>query len=443
MIPAFQHGNSKTVIRKSDLVNFLFVAGFPVFGYGSYVGLKEGISKGMIVSVAPFVALILFHLVDTIYRSRTERSLTATWWLCMAYMATLAASMVVAMRGGIPGVNTGNVILSCLMFIAPFNAALVVLMHNRNNSSFDFGRLLFIGIGVLLAVNILGYGLGIRAYGHSFEGRTNFPFFRGIYTGVHVMAIWALMLLLKMKAPGRKPVEFALSVLAFGICMFFMMKINSRLSFMIFLVLFVLFITRAIKVVRGLYTISLFTMPLLLSFSLLVYQVLSTPFFTTILERVSKEDVTTFNGRSYIWNAVGDWAINDRRGLLLGNGYKGHYKLHMLDFVAVLWGEPHSYNLHSHSTFTEVVVAQGIVGVLILYVIFWRGFKYYRRQYLDEGPLAPVFGGFVYLLFIWQLDIFCYGVEIGHSILFVMMAPLCLRATGAMKQARLPAGGAQ
>ena len=417
------------MIRKSQLVNVLFLMGFPVFGYGSYYGLTHGISKGMIVSSAPFAIIIIFYLIDDIYRRRLGNLLTGSWWLCMGYMATLVVSMFVALHGGIPGVQTGNVLLSCLMFLAPFNAAVIVVFYNRGDPSFDFARLLFMGLGALLVINILGFLAGVQSAGHSFEGRANFPYFRGIYTGAHVLAVFCLMLLFKLREPGRRPVAFAIFLIAMGVCLVFMMKINSRLSFMIFLMLAVMFVTRAIKMVRGLYAISLFTLPLLLSFSLLVYKVLSTPVFASVLERVSKEDVTTFNGRSYIWNAVGDWAVNDRRGLLVGNGFKGHYKLHMLDFVAVLWDEPHAYNLHSHSTFTEVLIGQGILGIGLLYIIFWRGFKYYRRQYLDGTTQAPLFAGFAYLLFIWQLDIFCYGVDIGHSILFAMMAPLCLKPT--------------
>lgn len=415
------------MVSKSRLVNALFLVGFPAFGYGSYYGLKASISKGMIVSVAPFVLIILLYLVDALYRKRIGNLLTGTWWLCMAYMATLIVGMFVALRGGIPGVQTGNVLLSCLVFVAPFTAAVIVNFYNRDDPSFDFPRLLFLGLGALLAINILGFLAGVRSEGHSFEGRANFPFIRGIYTGAHVLAVFALMLLFKLRGFGKRPVAFTLSLIVLIVCLAFMLKINSRLSFMIFLLLLVFFVTKAMKAIRGLYVISLFTMPLLLSFSLLVYQVLDTPFFISILERVSKEDVTTFNGRSYIWNAVGDWALHDRTGLLFGNGFKGHYKLHLLDFVAVLWDEPHAYNLHSHSTFTEVLVGQGILGVVLLYIIFWRGFKHYRRHYLENTPQAPLFAGFTYLLFIWQLDIFCYGVDIGHSILFAMMAPLCLR----------------
>lgn len=415
------------MIRSSQLVNALFVLGFPLFGFGSYIGLKSGISKGYIVSMAPFLAILLFHLIDLVYRRKRERALTGTWWLCMAYMASLSVSMFVAMRHGIPGVQTGNALLSTLLFIAPFNAAVVVLHHNRHDPDFKFAQLLFVGIGLLLAINVLGYAAGISAVGHSFEGRANFPFFRGIYTGAHVMAVWALMLLFKLRAPNQRPAAYALSGTALLLCLFFMIRINSRLSFLIFLALMVLFITRAIRMARGLYITSLFTMPLLLSSSLLLYRVLSLPFFSTVLQRVSEEDVTTFNGRSYIWLAVGDWFWNDRTGILFGNGYKGHYTLGLLDAVAVLWNEPRAFNLHTHATITEVVVAQGIIGVVLLYMIFWRGFRFYRAQYMTDTPLAPVFAGFAYLLFIWQLDIFCYGVEMGHAILFCMMAPLCYK----------------
>ncbi len=416
------------MIRKNKLVNALFLVGFPVFGFGSYIGLKQGISKGMIISSAPFIAIILFFLIDALYRKRVGNLLTSTWWLCMAYMGTLIASMFVALKGGIPGVQMGNVLLSCLIFLGPFCAAVIVNVYNRDDPEFDFTQLLFTGLGALLAINMLGFLAGVQSAGHSFEGRANFPFIRGIYTGAHVLAVFCLMLLFKLRHFNKRPVAFMLALIGMLICLVFMMKINSRLSFMIFLMLAVFFTTKAMKAIRGLYTISLFTLPLLLSFSLFVYNVLSTPFFTSILERVSKEDVTTFNGRSYIWNAVGDWALYDRRGLLFGNGFKGHYKLHLLDFVAVLWDEPHAYNLHSHSTFTEVIVGQGILGIVLLYMIFWRGFKYYRKLYLEGGTQAPMFAGFAYLLFIWQLDIFCYGVDIGHSILFAMMAPLCLKS---------------
>ena len=422
------------MIRKRDLVDLLFLIGFAVYGLGNYIGLKQGLSKGLILSNLPFLAILLFYAVDAVYRKRIGNMLSGTYWLCMLYIGSLMASMFVGLRGGIPGLNSGNVLLSCLLFAAPFNAAVVVQFYHRDDDHFSFSTLLLKSLGLLIAINVLGYVAGIRSFGHSFEGRANFPFIRGIYTGAHVLSIISLMLLFHLRDFTKRPLSFSLIACALMLNLAMMMSINSRLSLMIFLLLAVMFLTRAIKVARGLYTISLFTMPLLLTFSLLVYQFLSLPVFQAVLQRVSKEDVTTFNGRSYIWNAVADWAWNDRTGFLFGNGYKGHYKLHMLDFVAKLWGEDHAYNLHTHSTFTEVAVAQGLFGLVLLYLLLWRGFKWYRSEYLDRTDQAPLFAGFVYVLFIWQIDIFCYGVDIGHAILFTMLSPLALRKSAVTRR---------
>lgn len=415
------------MIHKGRLFSALFMAGFPVFGYGSYYGLKNGLSKGLMLSMAPFVLIVLLHLIDTVYRRGLQRMLAPFFWLCMIYLALQWNSQVVALRNGIPGTQLGNVLLSCLLMTAPFLAAVIVIVQNRRDPGFDFGKVLFIGLGALIAINLLGYAAGVRSYGFGFEGRANFPFIRGIYTGAHLISVWALMLLVRMRGALARPVATALAGAALLVCLYFMVRINSRLSFMVFVALFALFATRAIRIARGIYLISLFTLPLLLSFSMLVYNVLSLPFFASILERVDKEDVTSFNGRRYIWEAVGDWAWNDRTGLLFGNGYKGHYKLRLYEEVARLWGEPHSYNIHSHSTFAEAIVSLGIVGVVLLYILFWKGFSHYRRHYLAGTSQAPLFAGMCYLLFIWQIDIFCYGTDLGHAILFAMLAPLCVR----------------
>lgn len=412
--------------RKSELVNALFIIGFAVYGYGSYIGNRQ-LAKGLLISSLPFLAIILFYLIDAVYRRRVGSQLTGFYWLCMLYIGTAVVSMFVGLRNGIPGVNAGNAMLASIMFLAPFNAAVIVQYYNKDDPDFDFARLLLLSLGLLVAINVVGWAGGVRSRGFSVEGRANFPFIRGVYTGAHLLSVVTLILLFFLRDFNRRPIRYLLLLGFVALNLALMVKINSRLSFMIFLALAVLFVSRTMRVVRGLYTISLFTMPLLLSFSLLVYQILSLPVFQAIVQRVNKEDITTFNGRSYIWNAVADWAWTDRTGILFGNGYKGHYKLGLLDYVAQLWGEPNAYNLHSHSTFTEVVITQGLFGLILLYIIFWKGFVYYRRQYLEGSVLAPVFGGFAYLLFDWQVDIFCYGMDLGHAVLFVIVSPLCVR----------------
>lgn len=211
----------------------------------------------------------------------------------------------------------------------------------------------------------------------------------------------------------------------FMACLVIMADLNSRLSLMIFATFFALFVTHSIKAAKGLYTISLLTMPLLVSFSILVYEIISQPFFANLLGRVSKDDVTTFNGRTYIWEAVADWVFSDRRGILFGNGYMGQDKLNMLKHMEDLgWGD--SSIIHLHSTFLEVLVDQGLVALILLYVLIYKGFVYYRKQYQQRTQDAPLFAVFVYLLFVWQIDIFCYWVDLGFPILLTLLAPICI-----------------
>jgi O-antigen ligase len=159
-----------------------------------------------------------------------------------------------------------------------------------------------------------------------------------------------------------------------------------------------------------------------MSFALLIYQILSLPFFVAILQRVDKEDVTTFNGRTYIWESMADWAMHDRTGWLFGLGYRGQYELRMLDFLAVLWGEDHSYNFHLHSSFLEITMDQGVVGLMLFYACMWYAYSFYRAKYRAGMSEGPLFGAVVYLLFIWQIDIFCYGIDLGNPIFFTILS---------------------
>jgi O-antigen ligase len=94
----------------------------------------------------------------------------------------------------------------------------------------------------------------------------------------------------------------------------------------------------------------------------------------------------------------------------------------MLDFLAVLWGEEHSFNFHLHSSFLEITMDQGVIGLVLFYLCVWYGFSYYRKHYLATTLEAPLFAGIVYLMFIWQIDIFCYGIDLGNPIFFTMLS---------------------
>ena len=149
--------------------------------------------------------------------------------------------------------------------------------------------------------------------------------------------------------------------------------------------------------------------------------------------------MTTFNGRTYLWEAATDWVLDDRRCLLFGNGYMGQDKLDMLLIMEDLgWGD--SSVIHLHSTFLEVLVDQGLIALILLYVLTWRGFVYYREQYKLNSEEAPLFAVFVYLMFIWQIDIFCYGIDLGFPILMTLLAPACIKPEWITRKKRTLSG---
>src|SRR5690606_14486367 len=123
---------------------------------------------------------------------------------------------------------------------------------------------------------------------HSFPGRINMPFMRGLYDAAHLLSIIGLMLLIMMRDMLHRPLMLAASVMLFLFGFAVMVNVNSRLSFMVFLVFTLLFMLGVMRNARLAFPISLFTLPLLLSFALLIYEILTLPVFEAVLERVTK-----------------------------------------------------------------------------------------------------------------------------------------------------------
>ena len=415
------------MISKRKLINALFILGFPFYGLGTYVSFKNNFSAGLIVSIMPWLAIVAIYILDIVYRKSLRNVVNSTYWLAIAFLVSLIASMWVSYMNNFPGLNPVNTTSYSILFAIPFNAAVILNLYNKDDEDHDFAKMILWGLSALILVNFLGFAAGMRNLVHGFEGRINLPFMRGIYDASHLMSMINLMLIFYIKDFSKNPFRYI------GLCAFYvfnliiMLDINSRLSFMIFFVLSVLFISRVAKTMKGLYTISLFTMPLMMSFSLLIYQILTLPFFQSILQRVSKEDVTTFNGRTYIWTSMADWALEDRTGFFFGNGYRGQYQLRMLEFLAVLWQEDHSYNFHLHSTFLEITMDQGIFGLILFYILMYRGYMFYKKRYRVNLREGPIFAALVYLMFIWQIDIFCYGIDIGNPIFFCMLSVVAIK----------------
>lgn len=413
------------MLSKRKIINTLFTLAFPWYGVGAFLMFKPGMgfSVGLLFAVVPYLLILGFYLLDLLYRRSFTPRINSVYWLGLAAVLSGAISVQMGLQYGSPVLNALNRTVLVVLFLAPFNAAVVVQQYNRGSAGYDFSWEVLKGMALLIGLNLLGFVGGMSNQLHSFEGRVSFPFVMGIYDSAHLLAFVNLMLLGYLKDPLRRPIRFAALCGFYLMNMAIFMSVNSRLSFMIFLVLTVLFITQVAKAARGLFTISLFTMPLLMSFALLIYEILTLPFFVAILSRVDKKDVTTFNGRTYIWEAAWDWVVSDRRGLLFGNGYNGQYRIRLLEGVAKLWNEPGSYNLHMHSAFLETLVNQGLVGLFIMYAVFYAGFKRYRGEYLAGTRLAPLFAGFTYLMFAWQIDIFGYGFYMGFLLIMLLLSP--------------------
>ncbi len=417
------------MISKAKLVNTLYTLGFPMYGVCTYVMYMPGNkwSIGLFIGTIPLLLIIAFYMVDVLYRKGFTPAINRNFWLCTAAILSIVASIGMGLHYHSPVLKPANAAVMAIQFSVPFYAAIIVQVYNKARDGFNWTTIILRGLLLLEGANILGVAAGMHNKMHSFEGRISFPFMLGIYESAHLLSVINLLLLFYLNDFQRKPLRFAGTLTLFLFNMALIMSVNSRLSFMIFFILVVLFLTKAIKAARGLYTISLLTMPLMMSFGLLIYQILSLPFFVAILSRVDKKDVTTFNGRTYIWESAFDWALGGGKGLIFGNGYNGQYRLRMLEHVADMWNEPDSYNLHMHSAWLEILVNQGIVGVLLMYAVYWQAFKFYRNEYAQRTMLAPLFAAVCYLMFDWQIDISGFGFYFCWIMLFAAMAPLCIK----------------
>src|SRR5690606_35562190 len=147
---------------------------------------------------------------------------------------------------------------------------------------------------------------------------------------------------------------------------------------MVFIVIMLLFVLKAARHFRGVLFVSIFTLPILLHAGLLVYEIVSLPVFAPVFQRIDLFDVVTFNGRAFLWKNAFDWFLYDQQGILFGNGMKGYYFMNLVTDIAVLFGVDEPYNIHLHSATLEVLVGQGLFGLLLLYVMFYKGGVYYK-----------------------------------------------------------------
>jgi hypothetical protein len=409
---------------KRDIINFLFIISFPVFGIGTYYSAIKSPSVGYLISIAPHLMMLLIYLIDLMYQREFVFRLNAKYFLMLLFLLSSIASLFVALNKGLPESNFGLLITKSLLLIVPFHSFLVLILYNNNRG--NLLRLLLSSLSLLLIINLIGfYVLGMSNGVHSIDGRINFPFLDGFYSGASLLAIINLILLYFMQRAWNDPVRFAMLTSFFSLNFVLIFLINSRLTILVFILVLALMIFGALRI-RGLYLLSMFTIPILLSSGVLIYKIAQLPGLSSLLQRVDVEDVTTFNGRAFLWKDAMDWLLYDQQGLIWGNGYKGHYFLGLISDVAKLWNEKDAHHMHLHSTSMEILVCQGVAFFIVFAILLYQVYHYYKiknQNGEEEGAFLPVV---IFLLFILQVDTFLYLDSLGFIIFSVLMAKVAI-----------------
>jgi hypothetical protein len=413
-------------VYKGDIIRFLFALSFPVYGVGSYLSAISP-SKGFLVSASVPLMIILFYSIDVTYRRVVRTKVNVIYVLMTLFLCSSIVSLFAALNKNLPETTLSLTITRSILLIAPFNAFVIVTLYL--NSEKELLKWTLISLSLLVLINLVGhFGFGLINLTHSIEGQLSFPFLDAFYSGANLLMIINLILLYYLRKTWSNPVWFSLLLGYFALNLILFHLINSRLATLIFLVVFIMILFNAIKF-TGVYWISMLTLPILLSSGLLLYEILKTPALASVMQRVDIEDVTTFHGRSYLWNDALDWLINDQRGLWLGNGYKGHFFLDLIPDVVKLWNAEDSYHLHLHSTSLEILVCQGLIFYGIYCFVFYRAFTYYKQKHNESsegGAFLPVV---VFLLFMMQVDTFLYLDGLGSVILALLVSNTAIRDT--------------
>jgi hypothetical protein len=342
----------------------------------------------------------------------------------LIFILSSAASLFIALEKGLPEASFRLTLSKCLLLIVPFHAYLVFVLYNPHKD--NLLRRTLQSLSLLLAINLIGYfGLGIANEVHSIDGRLNFPFLGGFYNGACLLAIINLLLLHYLKSKWLEPLWFVPLAFYFNFNMALFFMINSRLTILVFVLVLALYLLGVIRM-KGLYLLSLFTIPILLTSGVLIYQLLQLPGLSTMMQRVDIEDVTTFNGRSFLWKNSMDWLLYDQHGLFLGNGYKGHYFLNLIADVAKRWNEKDVYHMHLHSSSMEILISQGLVFFALFAFIFYKIYRYYSLKLKADSQLGAFFPVIVFLLFILQVDTFVYLDNLGSVIFALLVAQIAI-----------------
>ena len=409
------------MLDKRDIINFLYVISFPIYGLGAYISATIRPSMGYLCSISIHVLIILFYLIDLAYKRDVKIRVNWLYFLTLVFQLTCVASLFVSLSKNMPSMDMMGVVTKSILLVLPFQSFIVVYLYNEKQKGSLVNKT-FLSWSILLLINIIGFfGLGIRNETHAIEGRLTFPFLDSLNSGACLVAMLNLMILVFIEKSLKDPLKLTWLFSYFALNLALMYYINSKLSLLIFIGVVLLFAFNRSRRFRGVFLVSVFTLPLLLNMGVLIYRVLSLPVFVGIVRRVDLIDVTTFDGRSLLWQRTLDWLMYDQRGILFGNGSDGHYFLHLIPDLAKKWF-PRDESMHLHSTVLMTLVDQGIFGFVLFLVACYRMYLYYRAEFQKNSADAAFFAVVVFLIFVIQVDSFAYLGTLGYTILGLMIA---------------------
>ena len=405
----------------------MFISSFPIYGLGCYVSASMSPSLGLTLTTLPYFLIILFYAIDLLYKEDIYIKVNGYYYLVLGLLACYVISLFIAVNKELPDFPFRLAVFKSVLMLAFFHAFLIVYLYNQKKEAIV--KLAFKGLTVLLLINVIGYFvLGLSNNTHSIEGRISFPFINGLYSGASLVAIINLMVFYFLKRVWDRPITAGRLFFYFSVNLLFLFYINSRLITLIFLFVIILLLLNVRKKFRGLFVASLATLPILLSAGAIIFEILSLPVFTVILQRVDFYDITTFNGRSYIWESGIDWLLYDQQGLVFGNGYKGHYFVNILYDVGQAFALKDLYNLHMHSGYLEILVSQGLVGCGVFTALLYSLFRYYRKKYVNSDMEGIFFPVVVFLLFDASIDTSVYMENLGGLLCALLIAGVCIKS---------------
>jgi hypothetical protein len=411
------------MLDKRQTINFLYTLSFPVYGIGSYVAANINGPIGHIVSVTVHMMIVLFYVIDILYKKQFDFRINGLFFLMIAFQLSCISSFVIALAKNPPFIDEIISYARSGIILLPFYAFIAVCIYNLDDPQ-KLVRMTFNSLSILLFLNLVGfYVFGLKNGIHSIEGRLSLPFIDGMYSGACMIAIINLMSFYYMKEAITK-MDFARFWYLFAyfiLNLLLLFFINSRMANLIFLFVFLLAAFNVIHRFKGLFLIGVFFVPLLLNLGYLLYEILSLPFFKVIMQRVNVKDVTTFNGRSFAWQKAIDWLLNDQTNVVFGNGHNGHYFLHLMTNIAKVWGVKET-DTHLHSTSLSILVDQGLVGAFILLFLCLGAYTFFRKQKSLSKHMGILFAVMVFVFFVMQVDMFVYRECMGSVLLSLLIA---------------------